>query len=134
VTLSDSNQRGLEHLRRATTAFIADDPTHIALNIGRATSVEQPGGGYNHIPGGERDLQSFKIVAQDFDRTAKNETDGAISVNRQYVMIGGWDSVAEVGDWWVDGGNRYTVTELMVANGYERKWLVDCQGLEPNYG
>ncbi|ABD58436.1 gp20 [Mycobacterium phage PLot] len=135
MTVSASAQRGLEFLRAGTRAFIDDDPTTIVLNRGQATRVEKPGGGYDFTPGAPRTAQIFKVINQTGDGSALTEAqDGIQTPVREYILLGAHDSVAEVGDWWVDGNNRYTVTELLVANGYERKWRVRSVGLEPNYG
>lgn len=135
MVLSASGQHGLAFLRRGTKAFIDNDPTVVELNIGKAVAVAKPSGGEDFIPSGsKREPQSFKIIGQANDSSGKSDSDGLTVVSRAMIMVGEHDSVAEVGDWWTDGGNRYTVKELLTANGYERKWSVTSEGLEPNYG
>lgn len=134
MTVSASNQRGLAILRKTTSAYIADDPVTIALNVGKAGAVEQPSGGYLNVAGDTRDPQTFKMIGANNDGSALSDNDGATTASREYWLVGEWDALVSVGDWWVDGGCRYTVVELTAENGYERKVRVNCQGLEPNYG
>ena len=134
MVVSASNQAGLAYLRRGTKAFIGNDPTVLELVPGQAVATEKASGGYDYGDGVKRSPQTFKIIGQNNDSSAKSDSEGATKVSRTYILLGEHDSIAEVGDWWTDGGNRYTVIELLVANDYERKWLVDSQGSEPNYG
>lgn len=135
MSVSPSLQKGLGILRAGTKAFIEDDPVEVALTPTNAMAVEVPGGGYDYSPMAQRPLQKFKLINQTGDSSAKTESESGIaSGNREYVMLGEHDAIAEVGDTWNDGGNRYTVVELLVENGYERKWRVESRGLEPNYG
>lgn len=134
MTRSVSQQAGLDILRASTVAFIQDDPTTIALKIGRGTAVEKPGGGQDFTTGGTRDPQQFKVISQNSDSTAKGDGDSGQTLSRPYILLGAHDSIAAVGDWWSDGPNRYVITELLVENDYERKWILDSQGPEFNYG
>ena len=134
MVVSASNQAGLAYLRRGTKAFIDNDPTVVELNIGVDTVVAKPSGGNDYVSGGKRPPQAFKVIGQSNDSSGKSDGDGITIVSRPMILIGEHDSVAEVGDWWTDGGNRYTVRELLTANGYERKWSLTSDGPEPNYG
>lgn len=135
MSVSASNQAGMKDLRASTRAFIEDDPTYISLLPARGTRVEKPSGGYDYGVAASRPVQMFKIIQQAGDSTAKGDSESGITtVNRGCILLGEWDSIAEVGDVWTDGANRYVVQELLAENGYERRWLVTAQGPEPNYG
>lgn len=135
MSVTASNQRGLGILRAGTKAFIDDDPVEIVLIPSQGVKVEVPGGGYDYAPAAPRAAQRFKVINQTSDGSAKSESEsGIVASNRDYVLLGEYNAVAEVGDTWNDGNNRYRVVELLVENGYERKWRVTSLGPEPNYG
>lgn len=127
-----SQQRGLETLRRATLAFIADDPYSIVLQPNGTGRTKKPGGGYDmdeeQLP---REAQTFKLVAA-----------GGGSVNAEgkqvhswtYTLIGAWNADIEIGDTWVDGGTQYRVMSILQNNGYEKVCAVSAVGKDPNYG
>ena len=132
--VSDSAQGGMPLLTESTRAFIADDPVTIALTPGRGTSVETITGGWEYGDSSPRSEQTFKLINTSGDSTIPAASDGAEVRKFQYVIVGMPDSVVEVGDWWIDGPNRYTITAILHRNGYEIKAAVEAYGSEPNYG
>lgn len=132
--VSESGQRGMALMTESTRAFIADDPVAIALTPGRGTAVETSSGGIDYTDASPRDEQNFKVINTSGDSTIPAGSDGAEVRKFSYVIVGMPDAVVEVGDWWVDGPNRYTVTAILHRNGYEVKASVEAFGPEPNYG
>jgi len=133
MAVSESSQYGLDLMTVSTAAFIDNDPVAIALTPGRGTAVETPSGGYDYANGTQRAVQSFKLINSSGDSNSANG-DGLEAVKFQYILIGMPDSVVAVGDWWVDGPNRYVVTGILHRNGYQLKATVEAYGQEPNYG
>lgn len=134
MAVSESAQRGMTLLTASTAAFIADDPVDIVLTAGKGIAVETPSGGYDYTDSGEKPTQTFKLINTSGDSNNTSDSDGRSSVKFQYMLIGMPDADVEVGDWWVDGPNRYTVTGILHRNGYEVKATVEAFGDEPNYG
>lgn len=134
MAVSESAQRGMALLTASTAAFIADDPVDLALNSGKGVAVETASGGYDYEDAGSKPLQTFKLINASGDSNAPVQAEGKEVRKFQYVLIGMPDADVEVGDWWVDGPNRYTVTGILHRNGYEVKATVESFGEEPNYG
>lgn len=132
--VSSSSQRGIALMTASTRAFIADDPVVIALTPGRGESLETISGGIDYTDAEPRDEQTFKLINTSGDSVAPASSEGAEVRKYSYVIVGMPDSVVEVGDWWTDGPNRYTVTAILHRNGYEVKAAVEAFGSEPNYG
>lgn len=133
MTVSQSAQLGVNLMTVSTAAFIANDPVSIALTPGRGTAVETVTGGYDYANGTQRAVQKFKLINSSGDSNSANG-DGLEAVKFQYILIGMPNSVVAVGDWWIDGPNRYVVTGILHRNGYEVKATVEAYGQEPNYG
>jgi hypothetical protein len=135
MSLIASRQNGLDDLRATTLAFIADDPVTLVLVPGKAVAVEGADGGYDYSDGVARDPQDFKVIGEFGIGDGKADSEsGAVAKSFTYTMIGAHDAEVEIGDYWVDGGNRYTVTSKIIENGYETRIVVNSQGTEPNYG
>ena len=134
MAVSESAQRGIDMMTVSTAAFIADDPVSIALTPGRGTAIETSTGGYDYEDASPRDSEDFKLINSSGDSNSANGGDGLEAVKFQYILIGMPDSAVAVGDWWVDGDNRYTVTGILHRNGYQVKATVESFGQEPNYG
>ena len=132
MAVTASAQRGLDALRRATQAFINDDPTEITL-LTVPEKYKVPGGGFEASEQVARETQTFKLVAA-FGDDGNTNVDGASAHTWKYTLIGLWDSVIEVGDVWVDGGTTYRVVSLLQDNGYEKRAAVEAIGGDPNYG
>lgn len=134
MAVSDSAQRGMPLLIASTAAFIADDPVDIVLTAGKGIAVETASGGYDYEDAGDKPVQTFKLINTSGDSNSPTSGDGRDAVRFSYMMIGMPDADIEVGDWWVDGDNRYAVTGILHRNGYEVKATVEAYGTEPNYG
>lgn len=132
--VSPSGQRGMALMTESTRKFILDDPVEIELTPGQGTKTETASGGYEYTDADPRDAQTFKLINTSGDSATPSGSDGGEVRKFSYVLVGMPDSVVEVGDWWVDGPNRYTVTALLHRNGYEVKAAVEAFGPEPNYG
>lgn len=134
MAVSPSAQRGMSLMTESTRKFIADDPVELELTPGHGAKVETSSGGYEYTDASPRDIQTFKLINTSGDSTVPASSDGGEVRKYSYVIVGMPDSVVEVGDWWVDGPNRYTVTAILHRNGYEVKAAVEAYGSEPNYG
>ncbi len=135
MTLSPSRQNGTEDLRAGTLAFIADDPVTLALVPGRATATEAADGGYDYAAGSARDPQDFKIIGEFGTSAGRQQPESGVDVRQfGYLLLGAYDAAVEVGDYWIDGKNRYVVDGEVISNGYEKRFSVTSIGPEPNYG
>ena len=129
-----SSQRGMALMTASTQAYIADDPVAIILTPGRGSAVETVSGGIDYTDASPRQQQTFKLINVSGDSNSPQTSEGAVAVSFRYILVGMPDAQIEVGDWWVDGPNRYSVTGILHRNGYEVKATVESFGGEPNYG
>lgn len=115
-------------MKASTRAFIAEDPSVIALVPGKGTKVEKPSGGYDFEDASPRDEQTFRIIDIVGDQT---QAEGLNSRKFSYVLVGMPDSVAEVGDWWNDGINCYAITSIDRRCGYVFRASAESFSQEP---
>ena len=123
---------GVEFLRRQTLDFIALDPTTITL----IPTVESklPGGGTETTVGEPREPQEFKVIWVGGQATGIiRSADGS---DRQYdfVLVGPYDCLLDIGDHWFDGGVKYVVEGFAPYSAYQKKAGVKAYGAKPNGG
>lgn len=107
----------------------------LSLTPGQSAAVEQPSGGYDFAPSGTRPSQRFKLTPSSPKSTGREESQsGIFGKGLDYILLGAHDSVAEVGDYWIDGNNRYVISGLLVANEFKKEFAVRAQGPGPNFG
>lgn len=127
-------QQGLSLLRASTAAFIAENPTSIALIPAKGTSTLKPGGGYDFTPASPRNAQNFRLIPQADTEGIQEVEDSGVVRTFDYVLVGSHDAVVAIGDEWNDGSSRYRVTGIRPSNGYEVKATVVGMGKDPSYG
>jgi hypothetical protein len=124
-----SLQSELETQRRLTDMFIAANPITLALYP--AGWVGSPSGGRARSATTPRAAQRFRLIDQ--SSTAGNSPgpqragDGKQRA-ATHQLLGAYNAVMEIDDWWTAGGKRYEITELLPDNGYERRARVTCYG------
>jgi hypothetical protein len=126
------NPEALKALRRQTIWFIRDDPFDIVLVPRVKTSF--PGGGYEMNDGPPRATQRVKLVYTGSARGVAGKegiqiTEDGAERRYDYVIIGPWNMVAEVGDHWVDArGQVCEITGMIPDNEYERRLTASIYG------
>lgn len=116
----------LRVLRKQTEWFINDDPFDIVLTP-RSTVTRVAGGGYMRSDGTPRPSQRVKLIYTGSARGVGGQeglqvTADGVERRYDYIIVGPWDMVIEVGDHWTDPrGNRCEVTSLIPDNEYERR-------------
>lgn len=117
-----ANSAALTAQRRATAAFIADDPTTAALIP--VSRVATSGGGFTETVGTTRVLQTFKLSLLAYDQRPTITVAGVERVI-DYHLIGPHDMVIQVGDYWIDdAGTHYDVVGFSEGWDYETKAFV----------
>lgn len=120
---------GIEQNRRLTEWFINDDPTPITLK----TKVRQrSGGSSDFVNGPDRDEQILKVIYSGSDGqfvTADGETR-----RFDFIIVGKYDAIIEINDYWTEGKQRYTIDYVYPYNGYEVKCGGTSHGVKPDHG
>lgn len=115
--------------REATAWFISvGPPTEIVLVP--TVTITAPGKGTKKQPGTPRDSQLFKKIWPGGDGQIEG-IDGTIH-KFDMIIVGLWDCVAEVGDVWSEGEQKYVLHSEYPYNGYERKFGVNSYGGVPS--
>jgi hypothetical protein len=118
----------LELQRSNTAAFIAADPTTIALIPSVQTKL--PSGGVEISPGSPQPAQTFRLIPMSHTERptrAANSTGSETGLVRKhdFTLLGNWDAVWQEGDFWDDAeGKRWVIDALVPDNGYQRKAMV----------
>jgi hypothetical protein len=109
--------------RKNTLAFIAARPS--VLTLTPSARQRTATGGSILVDGPARAAQTFRIVEQG---SAPNNTPGqlraadGVQEQTNFLLLGAYDAVVEVGDHWSDAnGAKYRVTEMVTDNGYEKR-------------
>lgn len=105
--------------RKNTKAFIDANPITLAL-IPRATS--NTGTGQQMVDGTQRPEQTFRLIDQ--TRTSGPEPGTVLASDgqqrkAQYQLLGEYDAIIGLYDYWVDGGTRFEIANLIHHNDYE---------------
>jgi len=126
----------LEHQRELTEWFIEQDPAEVVLtprSTGRTAS-----GATATSDSPPRPLQRVKFVyggGTGGGRAGLVDTGDGRNRQFTYVMIGRYDAVFGIGDWFLDDkGNKWEVEELLPYNDYEVRATVRLYGKDPQYG
>jgi hypothetical protein len=108
--------------RALTAGLIANDPTTADL-IPRVRA-KVTSGGYTDTPGTPRAPQTFKLSLLAYDERPTITIAGVERI-ADYHLIGPWDMVIEVGDYWVDAEDiMYEVIGFSEGWEYETKAIV----------
>lgn len=122
----------LRVLRKQTKRFIDDDPFEIVLIPRDKQRV--PGGGFEMVDLPPRDPQTVKLIytgsARGIGGTEGVQVTGdGVERRYDYVIVGEWDMIIEVGDHWEDArGQRWEVLGLIPDNEYERRATCSAYG------
>lgn len=127
------NVTELQFLRLGTVAFIAADPTLVILipRIKQKTGD----GGFTFTDGTPRVAQAFKFIPQTGAGGDTGILPTADGEGRRYdfIMLGLWNSVCEIGDHWVDDNDQYwEIVGFIPDNEYEMRAAVSSTGGTPN--
>lgn len=120
-----SNTSELRINRRNTLAFIQARP--LALSLIPQQRTKTASGGFVYLPMPPRAEQTFRLIEQ---ASAYGNNPGLLQASDgkqrrvQFQLLGTWDSTIAVYDYWVMGGLRYEVVELLPFNNYERRGQV----------
>lgn len=117
--------------RKQTSSFIAAGPLSVTLTPSKRTKTPT---GYTSVAGTPRPAQRMRLIDQ--STTLVGNTPGrlrsAMGEERKitHQLLGEYDALMAVGDFWLDGGARYEIDELLPDNGYERRAKVIRYGSE----
>lgn len=117
--------------RELTEWFIAMDPSIITLTP--RTKVRTASGAWEAADGPARTSQTFKMIAAGANDGIV-ETVTGIQRKFDYIIVGRWDAVVEIGDWWQEGSQTYEVMGIMPYHGYEVKAGIVSHGGDPQHG
>jgi hypothetical protein len=114
--------------RAGTKAFIDADPVTVTLTPRIASRA--PTGGVTQTDGAPRAPQVFKLIMQSpAGSSIEQRTEDGTERQVDFVLLGEWNAVIAVGDWWEDGlGNRWEVRALIPTNNYESRAVVEAHG------
>lgn len=111
--------------RRNTRMFIVARPLELALIPQARTKSASGGFKYEDLP--MRATQTLRLIEQ---ASAYGNSPGLLQSSDgkqrrvQFQLLGQWDSVIGVYDYWIADGVRYEVAELLPFNNYERRGQV----------
>lgn len=126
------NAESLKVLRQQTKWFIEDDPFTIVLTP--RTRTQAPGGGYRTVDGSSRTPQTVKLIYTGAARGVAGQegsqvTQDGVERRYDYIIVGEWDMVAEIGDHWTDSrGQVCEITGAIPDNEYERRLTASIYG------
>lgn len=121
--------------RDITRWFISMDPSEITLTPRQLVRTKTNAREAQDLT--PRHQQVFKLVQGGLVRTSAEgltETEDGTQRKFDYILIGNWDAIVEIGDWWEDNGQRYEVTGILPYNGYEVKAGIISHGDSPRHG
>ena len=118
--------------RRLTEWFIAVGPPAEIILIPEV-EVKEPGRGIKKLPGEPRDPQIMRKIFPGGDGLRTGGQDGTIH-RFDVILLGLYDCVAEIGDTWQDGDQKYYIHSEYPQNGYERKFGLYSFGGKPKDG
>jgi hypothetical protein len=122
--------------RYNTAQFIDAEPVRIALTPRK--EMRTPAGGVETVELPARAAQTFKVImispAGGFIEQ-RNDAGGGTERRADFILLGKWDAVVDVGDYWHDEyGQRWEVTSIIPYNGYEVRANVESYGRYPTNG
>jgi hypothetical protein len=106
-------------INRVNTAnFINLDPTSIALK----TRVEQfVAGTRKRTDGPTRSPQLFKVIWGTVGAGFVPIIGGGETRRFDFILVGNWDAIVDIGDYWVVGKQQNEIGYIYPWNGYEVK-------------
>ena len=113
--------------RRLTEWFIAAGPP-VDIVLVPQVETKTLGKGVKRGPGTPRPVQQFKKIWPGGD--GRNEGQDGVTHKYDMIIVGLYDCVAEIGDVWEEGDQKYVIHSEFPYNGYERKFGVDSFGAE----
>lgn len=114
-----------------TSHFIAADPHWITLRT-RTSSRTASGAVVRSGAAVARPEQRFKLImVSPAGGSLEQRTEDGTERQVEYQLLGEWDAVVEVGDYWDDSEDqRWEVRAIVPDNGYERRAVVEAHGRE----
>ncbi len=118
--------------RQAIEVLLKLKGENIVLTPAKGIKIEQPGGGNKYANAAARPSQKFAIRGRDRGSSAKvTGESGVTMLIHPLVMTGRHDALADIGDEWSDGTNRYRIDEIVIDNEYKREFSAVGIGPEP---
>jgi hypothetical protein len=116
----------LDTNKKNTVAFIEANPIELSLTPSGWIETESGGRVRSDLP--PRPAQVFRLVDQSTAFFGNSPGLVTTSDGQQrkatHQLLGAYDAVMAVDDWWVLDGVRYEITEVLTFNGYERRGRV----------
>lgn len=113
-------------LRAQTHWFIHTDPSAIALIP--VIKAKNASGGYTRTDQPARGVQTFKLITLN-DNAKPTVTADGVERLCDFQLLGEWDAIMEVGDYWRDVNNRkHEIVEIVPSNLYETRGMVVRHG------
>lgn len=116
--------------RRLTDWFIDQGPPATIVLIPQV-EVREPGKGIKKTSGTPRTAQKFKKIWPGGDGFQTGGQDGTHH-RFDMILVGLWNCVAEIGDVFQDGNQKYYIHSEFPFNNYERKFGVYSYGNRPS--
>ena len=116
--------------RRLTEAFIRIGPS-ATITLVPEIEVREAGKGIKKVAGTPRAPQEFKKIWPGGDGLQTGGQDGTHH-RFDMILLGRWNCVAEIGDTFVQDGQKYIIHSEHPYNGYERKFGVYSYGRRPS--
>ena len=114
-------QRGLTH------AYITEQP--VELDLTPHVRVRTTAGGFTTSAGAPRGAQTFRLIeGSSVVVTDPVKTETGWMRSRDWQLMCEWDALIAIGDTFIYDGRTWTVLNLMPANGYERRAVVERVG------
>lgn len=113
-------------LRDQTAWFIEANPINLIVTPVRAMRTASGGTTVTNLP--PRPVQRLRLISMSFTQQPLLTDDGT-ERRIDLTLLGPWNAMLDVGDWWRDGeGLRYEIVEMVPFNGYEVRALVVKSG------
>lgn len=119
--------------RQNTLAFINADPIAVVLTPRTKTVVQ---GVQKLVDGTPRNSQVMKLIMQSpAGGSIEQHTSSGTARVMDFTLLGQWNSLGDIGDWWEDSdGTHWEITAIVPNNGYERRFIVEANGPKPTGG
>lgn len=124
----------LNEARYGRQQYINAKPTVITLQPTRdgVNPVAKPGGGHDFPKPAARAPQTFRLVAQPSEPVEHGAHDDGFTRKVEYMLVGAYDAIVEIGDTWDEGDFHFHVDSLQPYNGYEVRANVTGFAVKPN--
>lgn len=103
--------------RKNTDRFIKADPTNIVLFKKNVSIID---GTERVLPPTARNVQKFKIIWGGESGIIRDVEGGGVR-RFDFILVGKYNSVVEIGDYWKNGNQVFTIEYILPSNGYEVK-------------